>query len=384
MSDTGYTVNNYAGTTNTTDLVDIFQPLSSSATYYADVTGYIAINGKDLNKIFQPILPFTTSGEDTIVVYEDGIEGMVDDEGKRYPFAMVTYTYASTGGASRGGTFTPLVSNVYQKLWYLACGGGGGGGASNYFNGGGGGGGGGFISGNTPSLLANNPTKITIGNGGAGAVMNGSTIASNSAAGGSTIIEENINNQYPLTNTFKGGGPGISTTSTPDGGYSYYNDTQKHLGGSGYIDGLFTTSGGGASTLSAGNSNSILHEATTSTIFYSSGDGADGYNAIKTPTPGLPPSIFTIPFFVGGGGGGGGGGNLGSANINKTSLYGLGGKGGGGNGACIKANILLGAEDGTENTGGGGGGGTSGVLSTTIYTNGGKGADGIAVFIIKL
>ena len=402
MSDTGYKVENYDGTTTTTDLVDIFQPLSLNATYKAAVTGYIAINGKDLNEIFQPLLPFTTTGADTIAIFENGIES----ENMNYPFAMVTYTYASTDGANAGyGTFTPLIDFAYASfaLWYTACGGGGGGGASNVAaGGGGGGGGGGGLGGNIPSLFANTETRIFIGKGGLGTtVSSDGTSVQLGTSGGDTTINENVGLPNPVTTTCAGGQLGYSTitgnSQLPNGGNSYlveYPDGTRIpiSGGLGhfYNNVDSTSSSGGGAGFSGGVGNdpppnpgnpaapiNVLYN------FYSSGNGGDGYNSGEK----LEFSSYKIPFFVGGGGGGGGGGNLGNANRQNTSLNGLGGKGGGGNGALLKGNYnIIYAQDGT--TGGGGGGGTSGGIGSgaTIptYLNGGNGGDGIAVFIIKL
>jgi hypothetical protein len=243
-----------------------------------------------------------------------------------------------------------VVQAVQQGGWpnqktpsveYLVVAGGGGGVR-------GGGGGGGLLTGIDP--VPNGQTLlVTVGGGGTGRAVNGSTIGgngnnsvfgaitSNGGGGGATDTNGTIFGSYGASGGSGGGGGASAANGTTLGGQGTAN--QGNAGGSngGFFGNPYPSGGGGgAGTAGLNASNNSV-----------SGNGGAGVASVISGT---------VTAYAGGGGGG---------NYDSTGTFGIGGVGGGGGGPS-------GGTAGTANTGGGGGGGAVGG-------NGGNGGSGIVI-----
>ncbi|HRY30975.1 MAG TPA: prepilin-type N-terminal cleavage/methylation domain-containing protein [Candidatus Paceibacterota bacterium] len=265
-------------------------------------------------------------GEDACADYATG--GTVTEDGS---YCVHTFTSDDTFTA-----LTTLTADI------LVVGGGGGGGR----HAAGGGGGGGVIELDGESLDAGD-YSVTIGDGGAGAIVedargnagSASLFDTTSAAGGG------YGGGYGDSDGGNGGSGGGGAHSSGSGGLGNTPEVapaQGNDGGSGNSAPGIGSGGGGGGAGEIGDS--ALYDA-------GGGDGGDGISS----------SITGVATYYGGGGGGG--------TDSNTVEYGDGGLGGGGQGGQYD-----GAEvsNGESNTGGGGGGGG--------YTqNGGNGGSGIVV-----
>ena len=242
-------------------------------------------------------------------------------------------------------TFTP---NVTGNVRVLVIGGGGGGG----IYAGGGGGGGGMVYNSAYGVTANTGIAITIGRGGNGNGISGSTSGENGVStvfGVITAVGGGGGAQYNVqgVNGGSGGGAGQSP--------NFYNGGTATQG----------TSGGGTGYGHHGGSNGSIDSSAGG----GGGAGAVGVDAISGKSgnggAGLNISDINTTTYAGGGGGG---------TRSGTRGYGVngGGDGGDNNGSDL-------ATAGTPNTGGGGGGGGGGGTCGGPCQNGKAGGSGIVI-----
>ena len=255
-----------------------------------------------------------------------GIVTIYDDDGVTYR----VHTFTSDG--------TFVANEAIPNLDYLIVGGGGGGGASAGVSGvpGAGGGGGGLIQGNTLVIIDN--YTVTVGSGGAGAIVGASVSGSNgtdSSLFGFTAVGGGGGGSRTLGSTTApgaGGSGGGGVYSSADGGSGTID--QGFAGGDGalgpYAAGGGGAGGAGASAVTGGAGGPGL--AWVDGNFYSGGGGRGG---------------ATNTAFEDKGAGGIGGGGAGGAGGGDAGISGVNGGGGGGGGA---------------NSGGDGGAGGAGVV----------------------
>lgn len=234
----------------------------------------------------------------------------------------------------------PEPETPYDAEYLVVAGGGGGG------SGVGGGGGGGEVKQGTKTLVQGNLYSVTVGAGGAGAVLNS---AARGSAGNNSVFDD-------ITSLGGGGGGGIVTDGGA-GGSGGSGGGGGRTGSGGSATGSGSNGGAGFSDLSAGGGGG-------QTVVGSQGDssvaGAGGAG-ISSSASGSPVTY--------GGGGGGGGSNIGASG-------GTGGAGGGGDGSKSGTGVAA-----TANTGGGGGGG--GQVSGSSNAAGGAGGSGVVIVRVR-
>jgi len=238
------------------------------------------------------------------------------------------------------GTFTPATNGNVEVLVVA----GGGGGGSDV---GGGGGAGGLIY-NPSYQVSAGVITVTIGSGGAGAIVTPFTVSgqgANSVFSGLTAIGGGGGGSWNGGSGVAGGSGGGATSNVTGGGGAG-TAGQGMAGGAaagntGNINNYSGASGGGGAGQVGGSGISAGWSANSSTYGYG-GKGLQ-YSISGTPT-----------YYAGGGG----------SSSDSGMYFGLGGLGGGGNGNGVSA---------VANTGGGGGGGGGGT------GNGGSGGSGIVI-----
>ena len=266
-----------------------------------------------------------------------------------------TQGWVSTSGANEG---TQSLDPLGYSIDFLVVAGGGGGGTS---QGGGGGGAGGY---RTSTQLADTGTVITVtvGDGGVGAVTDGSdnfvsssTNGSNSSISGSGLTT--------ITSTGGGRGDSVSGASAGTGG----------SGGGGSSDGVTTGASGNTPSTSPSQGSNGGNGSTPYGGGAGGGAGAVGGNGSGSNIGGNggvgQSSSITGSSVTRAGGGGGG------ASLSGGGSAGSGGTGGGGHGGYSGNGV-----SGTANTGGGGGG--SGRTTSVTNHIGGAGGKGVVILSV--
>ena len=346
-------------------------------------TGFTAVSGKGYpcnttSSAFTVTLPASPSVGNYIQIVDyagtfatnaitlarngNNIEGGTSNKKLETNREAVTITYVdstqgwvSTSGANEG---TQSLDPLGYSIDFLVVAGGGGGGTS---QGGGGGGAGGY---RTSTQLADTGTVITVtvGDGGVGAVTDGSdnfvsssTNGSNSSISGSGLTT--------ITSTGGGRGDSVSGASAGTGG----------SGGGGSSDGVTTGASGNTPSTSPSQGSNGGNGSTPYGGGAGGGAGAVGGNGSGSNIGGNggvgQSSSITGSSVTRAGGGGGG------ASLSGGGSAGSGGTGGGGNGGYSGNGV-----SGTANTGGGGGG--SGRTTSVTNHIGGAGGKGVVILSV--
>lgn len=342
------------------DLSEIFQPLNGGT--QTSTTGFIALNGKDLNEIFLPLPPppnsiyksvytgflvnnidlnsiFTPYQPFTISIANFRMYRVLNNSKYYYELYFFTNTLNTI-------TFNTNLSNVQ----IIAVGGGGSGGY-NDGNSGGGGGGGGGVSQNVLPLLQAGSYQITVGNGGINGIgestsfKNISNTVSVTASGGNPGASKiTVSGTYPQPNYRRGPAPGGA--AGPGGGNG---------GNGGIINGGPITSQSNIYPINGANGTQVT--LSSGTTFFVGGGGGGG--------------AYTNAGVDSGGGLGGGGGlqyaNSGAGYINIIS----------------KTNPFTGALTSISGYSYSGGGGAGQNGSSTIEISGGGGGSGLVVLCFQ-
>ena len=355
-----------------TDLINIFQTLSTPLTSPSPQTNYKTSGGYDLGQIFISSPGYTGTSAPTGFVTT--INGTPYDLAK--VFNQKPYTITGSGTYTTNNntiTFTSGILNItYNKTTtpsVLIVGGGGGGGYGVVsFEGAGGGGAGGVGYGNL-TFSAGVSYQITVGSGGTGGLVDSSgTTGTNSSNGINSSISGGSINETAYGGGFGGSnirglGQGGGTGGCGGGGSAGWNNlgygigikgtgTLQYLGNNGAPGITSNDGGGGGGATTSGSSGTVTFPGG-----YIGATGGKGYTWINGSTYG----------------GGGGGGGAGTSYYNFNTVGGAGGTGGGGNGGGTGSQVT----SGTINTGGGGGGAYGG---TGYGSNGGNGGSGIIIF----
>ena len=259
---------------------------------------------------------------------------------------VITLTYIdSTQGWLPNSGYQEGTTGIelpYSIDFLVVAGGGGGGG-----NVAGGGGAGGFRT-STQTISPGTVITVTVGDGGAGGLVDADRGVSGS--------DSSISGSGLTTITSAGGGGGgtiAGTTSGINGGSGGGGSASSGTGGSGNTPSTSPSQGNNGGTGGGGDPSYPAGGGGGSGAVGANASGSTAGNGGNGTASSITGSSVT---YAGGGGGGVSGGTIGS-----------GGTGGGGNGGNYPANPA--ATAGTANLGGGGGGGDSG-------SSGGDGASG--------
>jgi uncharacterized repeat protein (TIGR02543 family) len=305
----------------------------------------------------------------------------------RTGFANGTATSSSYRGGcgessvSSGGYTYIAFKTVATCFWGVPAGvtsinylvvGGGGGGATRHA---GGGGAGGLLQG-TASVSSISSLSLTIGDGGAGAVISSTNYALGTSGNSSTLTKGSGSGTFAEITALGGGGgttAGDASKSGGSGGGALNaggagTAGQGNAGGTGRANNPWWGGGGGGGAGGAGSNAS--QTAAQISAYANAGTAGDGGVGLEWSNSGFTTAIATSlsltntsnTLFAGGGGGGA-----------TAGTAGLGGSGGGGAGT---AGSNSNGVDGLANTGGGGGGGG---LNGNFVPQGGKGGSGVVL-----
>ena len=294
--------------------------------------------------------------------------------------AHATTTCATKSTNHGGYVYTAFKSVVSGCTWDVPVGisavdmlivaGGGGGGPRHS----GGGGAGGVLKLTAVALTNISTLAITVGAGGAGAYVSGSTVEATN--GSNSVVAKSAGTGTLTTQTAIGGGKGSQSAPATggSGGGTYSGSGAAGTGGQGSAGAT-----GGSSLAWYGGGGGGAGQAGTNGTSTGGGKGGNGVTWVSSfdTTTATRLKLTDLTGYFGGGGGGG---------ITASSgpvSGGAGGTGGGGNGGGDGNNLACGRVgamgcDGVANTGGGGGG--AGLKQLSTDSPGGAGGSGVVIF----